>query len=147
MRRALVAIALTVAGLVPLLRYHPDAASTSGAGVATAAPSPGSAGSGSAGSSGTAGGDTVDGSVVDTEFGPYQVRAVFQGTRLTDVQMVVTPTDRHSRRIAQEAEPTLREEALQAQNAKIDTVSGATATSEGYAQSLQAAIDAHAQGR
>jgi uncharacterized protein with FMN-binding domain len=151
MRRALVAIALTVAGLVPLLRYHPDVASTSGAVAATAVPgasgSPGSASAGSPGPSGVSGGDTVDGSVAETDFGPYQVQAVFQGTRLTDVRMVLTPRDRRSRSIAQDAEPTLREEALQAQSAKIDTVSGATATSEGYAQSLQAAIDAHAQGR
>ena len=45
------------------------------------------------------------------------------------------------------AAPTLRREALAAQSAKIDTVSGATYTSEGYRQSLQAAIDAaHAAG-
>jgi uncharacterized protein with FMN-binding domain len=40
------------------------------------------------------------------------------------------------------AEPQLRQEALQAQSAHIDTVSGATYTSEGYRQSLQAALDA-----
>jgi uncharacterized protein with FMN-binding domain len=164
MRRALVAVALTVAGLVPLLRYHPHAGasvaqpmsppagSTGSAGSAASGSESGSSGSsdtGPSGSSGTgpSGQDAVDGQVADTDFGPYQVRAVFQGSRLVDVQMVLTPSDRHSERIAEEADPTLREEALQAQSAKIDTVSGATATSEGYAQSLQSAIDAHAQGK
>ena len=44
-------------------------------------------------------------------------------------------------RISRAAAPILREEALQAQSANIDTVSGATYTSEAYAQSLQAALD------
>jgi uncharacterized protein with FMN-binding domain len=36
----------------------------------------------------------------------------------------------------------LRQETLAAQNAGIDTVSGATVTSDGYLQSLQSALDA-----
>jgi uncharacterized protein with FMN-binding domain len=78
---------------------------------------------------------------VETEFGPYRVQATFNGSTITDVQIIETPQDRRSQRIAESAAPTLRQEALQAQSAKIDTVSGATATSEAYAQSLQAAID------
>ena len=84
---------------------------------------------------------TVAGSTVDTEFGPYQVQVVFTGNKITDVRLITEPSDPHSQRIAANAAPTLREEALQAQNATIDTVSGATTTSEAYAQSLQAAID------
>ena len=42
-------------------------------------------------------------------------------------------------------EPILHSEALQAQSAQIDTVSGATYTSEAYRESLQSAID-HAGG-
>jgi uncharacterized protein with FMN-binding domain len=84
---------------------------------------------------------TVDGSTVVTEFGPYQVQVVFTGNKITDVQLITEPSDRHSQRIAANAAATLREEALQAQNARIDTVSGATTTSQAYAQSLQAAID------
>ena len=54
-----------------------------------------------------------------------------------------TPTDRsRSASISSQAAPILREEALQAQDANIDIVSGATYTSEGYAESLQAALDA-----
>ena len=36
----------------------------------------------------------------------------------------------------------LKQETISAQSANIDTVSGATVTSDGYLQSLQAALDA-----
>lgn len=145
MRRAAIALVLTAAGLVPLLRYHPSVAT-----VSSAASTPsGSSGGGNTTSasppsspSGTGGTRTVAGSEVETEFGPYRVQATFNGSTITDVQVIETPSDRRSQRIAEAAAPTLRQEALQAQSAKIDTVSGATATSEAYAQSLQAAIDA-----
>ena len=146
MRRAAIALVLTAAGLVPLLRYHPS--TTTAAAVTPAANTPSAAAPTTSGpsSSGQAstGTRTVTGSEVQTEFGPYQVQATFNGHTITDVQLVETPSDRRSQFIAQSAAPTLRQEALQAQSAKIDTVSGATATSEAYAQSLQAAIDATA---
>ncbi|MFC0540066.1 FMN-binding protein [Kutzneria chonburiensis] len=145
MRRAAIALVLTAAGLVPLLRYHPSVATVSsaastptGAGNTNTASPPSSASSPSS-ASGTR---TVTGSEVETEFGPYRVQATFNGSTITDVQIIETPQDRRSQRIAESAAPTLRQEALQTQSAKIDTVSGATATSEAYAQSLQAAIDA-----
>jgi uncharacterized protein with FMN-binding domain len=54
----------------------------------------------------------------------------------------VLPSDRdRSLRISQQAEPLLRNEALQAQSANVDLLSGATYTSEGYARSLQGALD------
>jgi uncharacterized protein with FMN-binding domain len=54
----------------------------------------------------------------------------------------VLPSDKpKSARISQAAGPRLRQEALSAQSANIDVVSGATYTSEGYAQSLQGALD------
>jgi len=43
--------------------------------------------------------------------------------------------------ISSQVEPILQQEVLQAQSAQIDLVSGATYTSEGYAQSLQSALD------
>jgi uncharacterized protein with FMN-binding domain len=137
MRKFLVVILLTAAALIPLLRYqpsHPAALPTQPAPVASSAPpSPSSAQPG--------GNAVVDGSTVDTEFGPYQVQVTFNGTKISDVRIITEPDDRHSQRIANNAAPTLRQEALQAQSARIDTVSGATATSEAYAQSLQAALD------
>jgi uncharacterized protein with FMN-binding domain len=79
---------------------------------------------------------------VSTRYGDVQVRAVVQGGRLVDVQALTLPSDRErSARISDFAGPELHDEALQAQSANIDVVSGATYTSEGYAQSLQAALD------
>ena len=139
MRRAVIAIVVTIAGLIPLLAYHPSATHLAdragGPPVATGPPSPG-------GTSEPAG-QTVDGSTVDSDFGPYQVRVTFNGNTIVDVAMITEPGDRHSQRIANRAAPVLREEALRVQSGHIDTVSGATATSEAYAQSLQAAIDSH----
>jgi uncharacterized protein with FMN-binding domain len=132
-RRALVVTALVLAGLAPLVRYHP-AVPSAPPGVVT--PSPGAPPD-------TGGARTVNGSVVDTEFGPYQVQVTFSGATITDVRIITEPDDGHSQRIASRAEPTLRTEALRAQSAHIDMVSGATITSEAYARSLQAAIDAN----
>jgi uncharacterized protein with FMN-binding domain len=61
--------------------------------------------------------------------------------RITDVQAVQLPTDRaESAYISQQAGPLLRQEALQAQSANIDIISGATYTSQSYAQSLESAL-------
>jgi uncharacterized protein with FMN-binding domain len=61
--------------------------------------------------------------------------------RITAVSVPTYPdhTDR-SVFINQNALPTLKAEALRAQSANINLVSGATDTSDGFAQSLQAAI-------
>lgn len=88
---------------------------------------------------------TVDGSVVDTPYGPVQVAVVFNGTRITDVRTLQMPQDAdRSMRLAALSAPVLRQEVLTAQSAQIDTVSGATYDSDGYAQSVQYAIDHHA---
>jgi uncharacterized protein with FMN-binding domain len=62
----------------------------------------------------------------------------FDGDRITAVRMLQQPD--HPQTTA--AVPVLVSETLKAQNADIDTVSGATITSDGYRESLQAAIDA-----
>jgi uncharacterized protein with FMN-binding domain len=80
---------------------------------------------------------TVSGPAVNTSEGTVQVQVTFQGTKITDVKALRAPNSNPTRM----ALPLLRQSALQAQSADIDTVSGATATSEGYKQSLQAAID------
>ncbi|MEO8230517.1 MAG: FMN-binding protein [Chloroflexota bacterium] len=125
------------------------AAGTSAPGVAggTAAPTP--AATGQATLAPAAGGladGTVMGPALDTRFGPVQVQVTVANGKVTDVTALQLPFDRsRSAQISQYAEPILRSEALQAQTAKIDLVSGATYTSDAYAQSLQAALDqAHA---
>lgn len=88
---------------------------------------------------------SFDGNVVNTRYGPVQVQIQVTNGALTDVAVVQYPdADRKSVRINDQALPTLRSEALTAQSARVDTVSGATYTSDGYAQSLQSAIDAAA---
>jgi uncharacterized protein with FMN-binding domain len=78
---------------------------------------------------------------IDTEKGPVQLQVTFAGTRITAVKMLQQPD--HPQTTA--AMPKLVAETLQAQSADIDTVSGATITSDGYKESLQAAIDANAK--
>jgi uncharacterized protein with FMN-binding domain len=85
----------------------------------------------------------VDGPVEDTRYGPVQVEVTIRGGKLVDVTALQLPSDRRrSEEISTEAAPILRQEALDAQGVSIDTVSGATYTSDGYAASLQAALDA-----
>jgi uncharacterized protein with FMN-binding domain len=85
---------------------------------------------------------TVQGTLVDTPYGPVQVAVVFDSGKIVDVQNVQMPTDAdRSIRLAQLATPILRQEVLSAQSTQVDSVSGATYTSEAYAQSVQYAID------
>ena len=120
--------------------------------VATLAPDTGSTGS-SDGSSGTAatpvpsapttttGTTEVAGSTVSTRFGPVQVKIVISGGSITDVVALQLPSGGRSGQISNIVEPMLHDQALTAQSAAIDGVSGATYTSRAYAQSLQAALD------
>ncbi|MEV7152199.1 MULTISPECIES: FMN-binding protein [unclassified Streptomyces] len=126
MKRAIPVVALSIAGLVPVWRYEPSAGGTT---VSAARPAPDSA---------AATGTVVKGTTVDTEKGPVQVRATFDGDRITAVTMLRQPD--HPQTTA--AVPVLIAETLKAQSADVDTVSGATVTSDGYRESLQAAIDA-----
>jgi uncharacterized protein with FMN-binding domain len=87
-------------------------------------------------------GTVVTGPAADTRWGPVQVRVTVSGGRLTDVEVVEYPTGNgKDRQINGYAVPRLVQETLDAQSADIDMVSGATVTSEGYLESLQAALD------
>jgi uncharacterized protein with FMN-binding domain len=84
---------------------------------------------------------TFTGQDVPNRFGDVKVQVVVNNGRITDVKALQLPTDRaQSAYISQVAGPILRDEALQAQSAKIDIVSGATYTSDSYAQSLETAL-------
>lgn len=89
-----------------------------------------------------------DGALVQTRYGPVQVQAQIANGSITDVAVITYPEgDGRSRSINARALPELRTEVLSAQDANVDTVSGATYTSQGYRQSLQAALDsARAEG-
>ena len=87
----------------------------------------------------------MKGPAVPTRYGDVQVEVDTSAGRITNVVAVRLPSDRsRSAEISTYAAPILHDEVIQAQSAQIDVVSGATYTSEAYAQSLQAALDGHA---
>ncbi|MFF4303480.1 FMN-binding protein [Streptomyces sp. NPDC001601] len=154
LRRIMLASATTVSGVVMLLALKPHTAPTVVTGSAAPAPSvsasasPGATGdSGTSGTSGKSGSSstgtrTVTGDTVQTRWGPVQVKVTIKNGKITDVTAVQYPSDNpRDQEINQYALPQLRTEALAAQSASIDTVSGATYTSQGYQQSLQSALD------
>lgn len=95
---------------------------------------------------GAAGSRTYTGAPVITRYGPVQVQVTITDGKITDIPLLELPTDNpRDQEINNYAVPVLQQEALTAQSANIDVVSGATYTSQGYAQSLQSALDqAHA---
>jgi uncharacterized protein with FMN-binding domain len=153
-------VILTVLGLTVGLRLYgagqattassqvatlvPSASPSAVAPTASAAPTPSAAPAAtpSPSAAAVAAPKTVDGAVEQTPFGPIQVQLTYTGTKITAVTELQSPNDRgRSVEINQEAGPILEQEVLSSQSAKIDTVSGATYTSDGYAQSVQSAID------
>jgi uncharacterized protein with FMN-binding domain len=142
MRRLTLWIVSTIAGVVLLFSYRTSLGGTPPAPVTGAAP-------GIVPESSTSSGPpaakalTVNGTVADTRWGPVQVQIKIQSHKITDVRVLRRPdgNDRDDE-INGYALPQLRSEVLQAQSAHIDSVSGATVTSGGYLESLQAALDA-----
>jgi len=167
MKRALLAITGTIAGLVALLSFKSHSSETTGfagvlpsAGLPAANSSTGAAstsGSGPAAkthrhtsaapaptsrSTPAASSRTAIGVAEQTRYGVVQVKVTIAGTKITNVSFVqLTADDGHSQMINQQAAPILLQETLQAQSAHIDGVSGASYTSAGYEASLQSALD------
>ena len=84
---------------------------------------------------------TYTGSVADAFYGNIQVQAVISGGRLTDVIFLQAPNDRGtSIAINAQADPLLKQEAIQAQSAQVSGVSGASASSGAFVQSLGDAL-------
>ncbi|MER6084155.1 FMN-binding protein [Streptomyces sp. NPDC001833] len=140
-RRVVLATAATVSGVVLLLSLKPssDPASASAAG---AAPSAAAAGQESPqGGTGAAGTTTVDGDATQTQYGVVQVRLTVAGGKITQAQAIQAPKGGTSDQKTALSVPQLNKEAVAAQSANIDSVSGATYTSTGYKQSLQSALD------
>jgi uncharacterized protein with FMN-binding domain len=144
MRRVILAICATAAGLVLLLsfRTHTQSAATGGSPAAA----PGDPAPGGAIASASAAGDgpakTVTGAAWPTIYGPVQVRITVRSGHVTVVDALEYPEETaNDQEINAFAIPRLNQEALAADSAKIDTVSGATYTSGGYIGSLQNALD------
>jgi uncharacterized protein with FMN-binding domain len=137
-RRITVALLSTVSGLVLLFSYHtsrgPD---TDLVGLASA----GTDDTADTGSSGSASG-TFTGDVADTRWGPVQVRIVVRDGRITDAEAIRYPDGNHrDLEINSWAIPQLQQATVRANSAEIDSLSGATVTSQGYLTSLQSALD------
>ncbi len=154
MRRAVVATSATAAGIVLLLSLKPHgsagtaaAVSSAGSGADTGssgagASSPSAAPSGGSGAAAAGGVRSVTGTAANTRYGPVQVKVTLDGTKITKIDVVEYPShDRRDQEINSYALPLLNQEAIDAQSAAIDVVSGATFTSQGYTSSLQSALD------
>jgi uncharacterized protein with FMN-binding domain len=83
---------------------------------------------------------TIAGSTVQTNFGPVQVQITVKGTQIVSATALQTPRGGRSSSINSQAVPYLIQQTLAAQSATIAGVGGATYTSDGWVQSLQAAI-------
>jgi uncharacterized protein with FMN-binding domain len=162
LRRVILAICATAAGLALLLTFKThtqSAAPGTSPAAALGSPSPGTGGAGgsaapgstsaakapastAAGTQAAGGAKTVTGAAWPTIYGPVQVRVTVKAGKVTGVTAVEYPTGTpRDEQINAFAIPQLNSEALAAGSAKIDTVSGATYTSGGYVGSLQNALD------
>ncbi|WP_432084065.1 FMN-binding protein [Streptomyces sp. WAC 04229] len=137
-RRAVLAGAATVSGIVLLLSLKP--ASDPGSASAAGGAAPPAAAQSPQGGRG-AGSGTVTGDAADTQYGPVQVRLTVSGGKITGAEAVQAPKGGQSDQVTADAVPKLNQAAVSAGTADIDAVSGATYTSAGYVKSLQSALD------
>ncbi|HEX4397543.1 MAG TPA: FMN-binding protein [Trebonia sp.] len=130
MRRAILAVTATVAGLVALLSFKTHSSSER----TVASPEPAA--------SLPPGERAITGNVANTAYGPVQVQVVLATSKIVKVNLLEQPeSTSRDLQIGQFAFPKLIGETLSAQSARIDSVSGATYTSGGYIKSLQSALD------
>lgn len=114
---------------------------TSGTGSGGIGATSGSGGSPGTGQSTTGRSGQFTGPVGADPYGDVQVQITVKNGKIADVTALSLPVGGHSGRISDYVAPILRQQALTAQSARIDGVSGATYTSQAYAQSLQGALD------
>jgi uncharacterized protein with FMN-binding domain len=160
MRRITTWLLSTIATLVLLFSYHTStssqtavtavaqAPSTAGSSGSTDSGTSTDSGSSSGGSGSSSGSDssssatTYTGDAVSTRFGDVQVQITVENGRITKAEVTQVPwSNGRDQEINAYAVPILNSEAVEAQSASIDMVSGATFTSQGYIGSLQSAID------
>jgi uncharacterized protein with FMN-binding domain len=160
MKRVILAIGGTVIGVVALLSFKthgqvptvagglpsaglPAPSATSASSSTTGAPPDPSTASGShAATRKTRSPSSYIGAAEHTRYGIVQVKITVSGKKITNVGFVqLTAFDGRSQQINSGAAPILLRETLEAQSANINSVSGASYTSQGYAQSLQSALD------
>jgi uncharacterized protein with FMN-binding domain len=153
MRRAVIAAGITIVGLAWIVNYRVSPHSLGAIAALPPTPSPTNPGAtpsdtpaatpsaSPSPSAPAAVSGSFTGSDFPNRFGDVVVRVVISNGHITDVQTVQLPSDRaRSAYISQVAGPMLRSEVLQAQSASIDIISGATYTSQSYAQSVESAL-------
>jgi len=147
-RRIILAFMSTVAAVVLLFGYRTSTPAPALATTAVAAAGSGGSSTGSTTTtpdapSSTAGSTkNVTGQTAQTRWGPVQVQLTVTAAKVTAVTVLQQPSGNgRDVEINNAALPVLKQETLQAQSAQIDSVSGATVTSDGYLTSLQSALD------
>lgn len=160
MRRILMWVSSTVTVVVLAFGYHTSTNSaaagasttsssttTRGASSSPAASDPPSSSTptrspGTSTSSGSTSTKTYTGAAASTRYGPVQVKITVVNGKIATVVVPQSPNSSpRDVQIADRALPVLVQETVAAQSAKIDMVSGATYTSDGYLTSLQSALD------
>ena len=155
MKRAPVVIGSTATGLALVLSFHThtgkltnlatgNSPTKTGGSSTTTPTTKGTSSQGSSSTSTTAPSTTrsATGTDVQYRYGDIQLKVTEQGSKITNIEVVQeSATDGRSYQINSQAVPLLQSEAMSAQSAQIDGVSGATYTSQAYAQALQSAID------
>jgi uncharacterized protein with FMN-binding domain len=145
-KRTIFVVALSVAGFIAVWRFEPGPVHNTAVAApppSVAAPSTAPAPPASTGASPSIPDSanatvTTQGTPESSSYGTVQVSVTFTGSRMVAVTLLQAPDDGR----ALTALPRLQQEAMKAQSAGIDTITGATETSESYKTSLQAAIDA-----
>jgi uncharacterized protein with FMN-binding domain len=164
MRRTPIVVTATVAGLAGVLAFHttparlnlgspstplepaqnpsPDPTASQPDSAASTSPASTSPASSNPGGTNPGGTRTADGPVVNYHFGNLSVSVTVSGSKITKVGLASLDDfgDARSEQIDQDSIPILEQEAVQAQSADIQGVSGASYTSQGFEQSLQAAL-------
>jgi uncharacterized protein with FMN-binding domain len=134
MRRIALVGMSTLSGLVMVFSYHTS--TNASAAVATGSTS------GTIGTTGTTSSGTYTGDAVQTRWGIVQVQITVENGKITKSEAVQYPNENpKDQEINAYAVPQLNSEAVAQQSSSIDSVSGATVTSNGYLTSLQSAVD------
>jgi uncharacterized protein with FMN-binding domain len=152
MRRAPIVVSATIAGTAAVLAFHPrtptvpTATASTASAASSAAQSAGTSSSTTGGTSaagtGTGVSGTATGDSIATRYGNAQVRVTVKDGKIVQIDALqLQANDPRSVQISSTAAPILQQEALAAQTAGVDAVSGATYTSASYTESLQSALD------
>jgi uncharacterized protein with FMN-binding domain len=161
MRRTPIVVTATVAGLAGVLAFHttparlnlsapleptqtptPDPTASQPDSAASTNPASTTPASTTPASTKTGGTKTVDGPVVNYSYGNLSVSVTVSGSKITRVGIASLDDFgvARSEEIDQQSVPILEQQAVAAQSADIQGVSGASYTSQGFEQSLQAAL-------